>query len=82
VPAHLASNLLGAAIIPGEDATRDVNGKVTVTNVTDKIPHGFLYSVDCYDNSFFRELKCAKSQYTADTLASMLELARQIDNNG
>jgi hypothetical protein len=72
----------GAAIIAEEDATKDVNGKVTVTNVTGKNTDGFLYSVDWYDNSFFRELKCAKSDYTADTIVSMIELARQIDNNG
>ena len=72
----------GAAIIPEEDATKDVNGKVTISNITGENSNGFLYSVDWYDDSFFRELKCAKSDYTADTLASMLELARQIDSNG
>jgi len=72
----------GAAIIPEEDATKDVNGKVTVANVTGEKNNGFLYSVDWYDNSFFRELKCAKNDYTSDALASVVELARQIDNNG
>lgn len=72
----------GAAIIPEEDATKDVNGKVTVANVTGETNNGFLYSVDWYDNNFFRELKCAKNDYTSDTLASVVELARQIDNNG
>lgn len=71
----------GSAIIPEEDATKDVNGKITVSNVTGETNAGFMYSVDWYDNNFFRELKCAKSEYTPDTLASMLELAREIDNN-
>jgi hypothetical protein len=71
----------GAAIISEEDATKDVNGKITVANITGEPNAGFMYSVDWYDDSFFRELKCAKSDYTADTLASVIELARQIDNN-
>lgn len=71
----------GSAIIPEEDATKEVNGKVTVSNVTGKAGNGFMYSVDWYDNNFFRELKCAKSDYNPETLNSVVEIARQIDNN-
>ncbi len=71
----------GAAIIPEEDATKDVNGKITVANITGEKNSGFLYSVDWYDNSFFREIKCAKTDYSSDILAAVVELARQIDNN-
>jgi len=71
----------GSAIIPEEDATKDVNGKITVATVSGQTDVGFLYSVDWYDESFFRELKCAKADYSADTLQGVLELARAIDNN-
>jgi hypothetical protein len=72
----------GAAIIPEEDATKDVNGKVTVANVTGEKNAGFLYSIDWYDNSYFRELKCANGKYDPTIMSSTLELARLIDNNG
>tara|TARA_Y100001968_G_scaffold81591_1_gene72678 strand:+ start:605 stop:1204 length:600 start_codon:yes stop_codon:yes gene_type:complete len=69
----------GSAIIPEEDVTREVNGKVTISNVTGEIHHGFLYSVDWYDQSFFHELKCAKINYSPDILLEVIALAKQID---
>lgn len=72
----------GSAIIPEEDATNEVNGKITVAHVTGENSSGFLYNVDWYDNNFFRELKCAKSDYQPDALLSAIQLARQIDSNG
>lgn len=71
----------GAAIIPEEDATKDVNGKITVSNITGEPRAGFLYSVDWYDNNYFRELKCANERYEPSNMNSLLELARVIDNN-
>ena len=49
----------GSAIIPKEDATDEVNGKITVKNITGEPKSGFMYSVDWYDDNFFHELKCA-----------------------
>jgi hypothetical protein len=72
----------GAAIIPEEDVTTEVNGKVTVKTITGKENSGFLYEVDWYDTNYFRELKCADSSYSLDKMSSLLELARIIDNNG
>lgn len=72
----------GSAVIPEEDATKDINGKITVANITGKNNSGFMYSVDWYDNNYFRELKCANNTYSTDTMNSMLALARVIDNNG
>lgn len=72
----------GAAIIPEEDATKDVNGKVTVANITGEKNNGFLYSVDWYDNNYFRELKCANEKFEPSVMSSIIELARGIDNNG
>jgi hypothetical protein len=72
----------GAAIIPEEDATKDVNGKITVTNITGEPKAGFLYSVDWYDNNYFRELKCANEKFEPSIMSSAIELARGIDNNG
>lgn len=72
----------GAAIIPEEDATKDVNGKITVANITGEKNSGFLYSVDWYDNSYFRELKCANEKFEPSAMSSIIELARGIDSNG
>jgi hypothetical protein len=72
----------GAAIIPEEDATHEVNGKVTVSTIIGEQSDGFLYRVDWYDKDYFRELKCVNSEYAPSFMASTIELARQIDNNG
>lgn len=71
----------GAAIIPEEDVTKDINGKITVTNITGEPNVGFMYSVDWYDDNYFRELKCANEKYEPYIMYSALELARGIDNN-
>ena len=71
----------GAAVIPEEEATKDVNGKVTVAIITGQKGSGFIYSVDWYDDSYFRELKCANEKYEPSIMHSALELARVIDNN-
>lgn len=71
----------GGAIIPEEDATKEVNGKITITNITGEPKAGFLYSVDWYDNNYFRELKCANENYKPSTMNLVLELAQAIDNN-
>lgn len=72
----------GAAIIPEEDVTKDVNGKVTVTNITGEPQAGFLYSVNWFDNNYFRELKCANEKFDPSIMRSVLELAKGIDDNG
>lgn len=72
----------GSAIIPEEDATKAVNGKITVATITGTKGSGFMYGVDWYDNNYFRELKCANNAYSADTMTAMLALARVIDNHG
>jgi hypothetical protein len=72
----------GSAIIPAEDATKEVNGKITVTTITGEENRGFIYEVDWYDDNYFRELNCANAIYSVDIMTSALELARTIDNNG
>jgi len=71
----------GAAVIPEEEVTKDINEKVTVAIITGQKGSGFLYSIDWYDNSYFRELKCANEKYDQSIMNSVLELAREIDNN-
>ena len=70
----------GAAIIPEEEATKEVNGKVTVAITTGQQDYGFMYSVDWYDNNFFRELKCANKKFKKETMNNVIELAKMIDN--
>ena len=72
----------GAAIIAEEDAVKDVNGKITIVNITGEPTTGFMYSVDWYDNRYFRELKCSNEKFDQSIMSSALELARTIDNNG
>jgi hypothetical protein len=71
----------GAAVIPEEDASREVNGKVTVVTITGMQDKGFIYSVDWYDDAFFGELKCANTAYSPGTTKSVINLAQAIDNN-
>lgn len=72
----------GAAVIPKEDATDDVNGKITVKNITGEPNSGFMYSVDWYDDNYFRELKCANEKFNQYIMNQTIDLARIIDNNG
>lgn len=72
----------GSAVIPKEDINYKVNGKITVMNVTGEPNSGFMYSVDWYDNNYFRELKCANRKFSPSIMDASLELARIIDNNG
>lgn len=69
----------GAAIIPAEDVSRDVNGKVTVAVITGEKGHGFMYGIDWYDNNYFRELKCANANFDASVLERVMQLAIVID---
>lgn len=71
----------GAAVIAEEDVTKDINGKVTVANVTGEPNSGFMYSIDWYDNNYFRELKCANQNFNNSIMTSTLALALAIDNN-
>lgn len=70
-----------AAELAIEDVTYDINSKATITTVVGKPNSGFIYKVEWYDNENFHELECANMKYSANTTSSILELARQIDNN-
>lgn len=72
----------GAINIAEEAVSYSVNSKATVSQVIGQKSSGFTYNVDWYDNHFFRELKCAKIDYSADTLNAVIDLAKQIDSNG
>jgi len=72
----------GAAVISEESSTKDVNGKVTVAAVTGQEGEGFMYSVNWYDNHYFRELNCARTTFSSATMKSVLKLAQSIDSHG
>ncbi|MFW2535201.1 hypothetical protein [Legionella sp. 28fT52] len=70
----------GAVTIPKEEVRNDVNGKVTTVDVVGTKKSGFLYRVEWYDHSFFRELDCANKEYSEKIKNSVIKLAVKIDN--
>lgn len=62
-----------------DDVTYDINNKVTVIDVKGTKSSGFLYSIDWYDNNFFRQLECANMKYSKTITNAVIELASRID---
>ncbi|STX50965.1 Uncharacterised protein [Legionella busanensis] len=80
--AYIENNLHishGAARVAEEDATFDVNGKVTLVDVRGNESSGFLYQVEWFDNHFIRTLECANEKYSPAIKKATLELANRID---
>jgi len=71
----------GAARIAKEDAGTEINGKITLVDITGTDASGYLYRVKWFDNNFIRELECANLKYSADTTNSVIALANRIDSN-
>lgn len=69
----------GAVILAKEDVTQDVNGKPTIKEITGNADSGFLYNVEWYDNTFFRQLECANMRYSTEITTSVIALANQLD---
>lgn len=69
----------GAARIAQEDARKDVNGKITLVFITGTDASGYLYRVKWFDNNFIRELECANSKYSVNTIKAVIDLAKRID---
>jgi hypothetical protein len=69
----------GAVIIPKENARYDVNGKTTTVIVRGTPESGFLYNIDWYDATFFRQLSCANKSFDPKITEGIIELAKHID---
>ena len=68
-------------VIAKEDVRNDVNGKTTTVEVMGKPDIGFTYTVEWFDDGFFRKVECANKQYSADITNLVIALANQIDAN-
>lgn len=71
----------GSARVFEDEATRDVNGKVTFIDVEGNESSGFLYRVHWFDDIFNRDLECATMKFSESTKNATIELAKKIDNN-
>ncbi len=69
----------GAVIIAKENARYDVNGKTTTVIVRGTPESGFLYNIDWYDTTFFRQLSCANKNFDQKITDGIIELAKRID---
>ncbi len=75
----LAAN--GSARLYEDQATRDVNGKVTFVDIEGNESSGFLYRVHWFDDIFNRDLECATMNFSESVTNSVIELAKKIDSN-
>lgn len=72
----------GSVVIAKEDVRNDVNDKPTIVRVSGTEETGFLYKVEWFDNTFFRELSCANRHYSGDIKQQVIDFANRIDSNG
>jgi hypothetical protein len=70
----------GSIIIAKEDVRNDVNGKTTTVEVMGTPHAGFTYTVEWFDNTFFRKVECASKHYSADLTNAVIKIAQGIDN--
>ncbi|RUQ85428.1 hypothetical protein [Legionella septentrionalis] len=71
----------GAIVIAQEDVRSDVNGKTTTVEVMGISNAGFTYTVEWFDEAFFRKVECANKKYSADLTNVVIKIAQAIDNN-
>lgn len=71
----------GAARVAEESARYDINGKISLVNVTGTDASGYLYSVKWFDNTFIRELECANNHFSKQTTAKLIEMAKKVDSS-
>ena len=70
----------GSIIIAKEDVRDDVNGKTTTVEVMGTPNSGFTYTVEWFDNTFFRKVECANKHYSSDLTNLVIKIAQSIDN--
>jgi hypothetical protein len=69
----------GSVIIAQEDVRYDINDKVTTVEVMGTKDTGFTYTVEWFDDVFFRTLECASKDYSDSIKQNTVELAKAID---
>ncbi len=69
----------GAARVSQEDATHEVNGKITLIIIEGTRESGYLYKIKWFSSDFIRELECAKDSYSDAVKKSVIALASAID---
>ncbi|MBA2648974.1 MAG: hypothetical protein H0U75_05100 [Legionella sp.] len=70
----------GAIVIAKEDVRDDINGKVTTVEVVGTPEEGFTYSVEWFDNDFFKRVDCANKKYSANLTNAVIDIAKAIAN--
>ena len=70
----------GSIVIAKEDVRNDVNGKTTTVEVMGTPNSGFTYTVEWFDDTFFRKVECANKRFSSDLINSAIKIAQSIDN--
>lgn len=70
----------GSVIIAKEDVRYDVNNKPTTVEVMGTPNSGFTYSVEWFDDTFFRKVECANKNYSSKLTELVIKMAQTIDN--
>lgn len=70
----------GAANLAKEIVSYDINNKITVLYVKGNEQTAFSYEIEWWDNSFRRELICASNDFSKETTAKVIDLAKAIDS--
>lgn len=71
----------GSIVIAKEDVRSDVNGKTTTVEVMGTPNSGFTYTVEWFDDAFFRKVECANKLYSPNFTHTVIKIAQLIDNN-
>lgn len=71
---------MAAMKIDENEMGHEVNKKYTETTISGNDDSGYMYSVDWYDNNFFRHLECADMVYSEDTMKQIISMACKIDS--
>lgn len=71
----------GSIVIAKEDVRNDVNDKTTTVEVMGTPSSGFTYTIEWFDDSFFRKVECANKNYSTDLTNSVIQIAKTIDIN-
>lgn len=66
-------------IIAKEDMRNDVNSKTTTVEIMGTPDSGFTYTVEWFDDAFFRKLECANKVYSEGITNSVIKIAQSID---
>lgn len=80
--AYTENNMLasrGSVRIDENEASYDVNEKITLIDIEGNDSTGYLYRVNWFDNIFNRNLECATTVFSENIRNNTIELAKKID---